>query len=201
MRLAQGLRYINPDSKVHGANMGPIWVLSAPDGPHVGPMAFAIRACLQWYLLVWSRVIITSEKSHWEQIFTSDESFIAGHCIHFCLDLDGWVILHRDTYGIYLRNSAYMFNFTSSVNNKYIPNTGILYQTRTLSYLTILLYLCYVYWTKQMWLRRSNARVDELHMRLSISNTRVNLLNILISAQTNLQRSRHSVVMPVTAVR
>ena len=30
------------DSKVHGANMGPIWVLSAPDGPHVGPMNFAI---------------------------------------------------------------------------------------------------------------------------------------------------------------
>ena len=25
-----------PDSKVHGANMGPTWVLSAPDGPHVG---------------------------------------------------------------------------------------------------------------------------------------------------------------------
>ena len=26
-----------PDSKVHGANIGPTWVLSAPDGPHVGP--------------------------------------------------------------------------------------------------------------------------------------------------------------------
>ena len=26
---------IFPDSKVHGANMGPTWVLSAPDGPHV----------------------------------------------------------------------------------------------------------------------------------------------------------------------
>ena len=25
----------NPDSKVHGANMGPTWVLLAPDGPHV----------------------------------------------------------------------------------------------------------------------------------------------------------------------
>ena len=25
---------VNPDSKVHGANMGPTWVLSAPDGPH-----------------------------------------------------------------------------------------------------------------------------------------------------------------------
>ena len=31
------------DSKVHGANMGPTWVLSAPDGPHVGPMYLAIR--------------------------------------------------------------------------------------------------------------------------------------------------------------
>ena len=33
----------NPDSKVHGTNMGPTWVLSAPDGPHVGPMYLAIR--------------------------------------------------------------------------------------------------------------------------------------------------------------
>ena len=32
-----------PDSKVHGANMGPTWVLSVPDGPHVGPMNLAIR--------------------------------------------------------------------------------------------------------------------------------------------------------------
>ena len=32
-----------PDSKVHGANMGPIWVLPAPDGPHVGLMNLAIR--------------------------------------------------------------------------------------------------------------------------------------------------------------
>ena len=30
------------DNKVHGANMGPTWVLSAPDGPHVGPMNLAI---------------------------------------------------------------------------------------------------------------------------------------------------------------
>ena len=25
-------------SKVHGAHMGPTWVLSAPDGPNFGPM-------------------------------------------------------------------------------------------------------------------------------------------------------------------
>ena len=32
-----------PDSKVHGTNKGPTWVLLAPDGPHVGPMNLAIR--------------------------------------------------------------------------------------------------------------------------------------------------------------
>ena len=32
-----------PDSKAHEANMGPTWVLSAPDGPHVSPMNLAIR--------------------------------------------------------------------------------------------------------------------------------------------------------------
>ena len=34
--------YHSPDSKVHVDNMGPTWVLSAPDGPHVGPMNLAI---------------------------------------------------------------------------------------------------------------------------------------------------------------
>ena len=33
----------DPDSKVHGAKMGPTWVLSAPGEPHVGPMNLAIR--------------------------------------------------------------------------------------------------------------------------------------------------------------
>ena len=32
-----------PDSKVHGVDIGPTWVLSAPDGPNVGPMNLAIR--------------------------------------------------------------------------------------------------------------------------------------------------------------
>ena len=35
-----------PDSKVHGANMGPTLVLSAPDGPHVGPMNLVIWECM-----------------------------------------------------------------------------------------------------------------------------------------------------------
>ena len=31
-----------PDSKVHGANMAPIWGRQNPGGPHVGPVNFAI---------------------------------------------------------------------------------------------------------------------------------------------------------------
>ena len=38
-----------PDSKVHGANMGPIWGRQDPGGPHVDPMNFAlwgVRLCI-----------------------------------------------------------------------------------------------------------------------------------------------------------
>ena len=40
-----------PESKVHGANMGPIWGRQDPGGPHVGPMNFAIwdTSLLYWY--------------------------------------------------------------------------------------------------------------------------------------------------------
>ena len=61
---------ICPDSKVHGANMGPTWVLSAPDWPHVGPMNLAIRVSLIW---VWKWLILrlhlhlprTTDLTHW----------------------------------------------------------------------------------------------------------------------------------------
>ena len=38
--------YQYPDSKVHVAHPGPTWVLSAPDGPNVGPMNLVIRVVL-----------------------------------------------------------------------------------------------------------------------------------------------------------
>ena len=43
--FANGLWSI-PDNKVHVAHMVPTWVLSAPGGPHVGPMNLAIRVSL-----------------------------------------------------------------------------------------------------------------------------------------------------------
>ena len=36
----------NPESDIYGANMGPTWVLTAPDRPHVGPINLAIRESL-----------------------------------------------------------------------------------------------------------------------------------------------------------
>ena len=45
--VAYSRKRFTPDSKVHGANMGPTWVLSAPDEPHVGPMNIAIRDVTQ----------------------------------------------------------------------------------------------------------------------------------------------------------
>ena len=41
-----GLRI--PDSKFHGAHMGSTWVLSAPDGPYVGPINLALRDTMLW---------------------------------------------------------------------------------------------------------------------------------------------------------
>ena len=36
--LITSLGRTSPDSKVHGANMGPAWGRQVPGGPHVGPM-------------------------------------------------------------------------------------------------------------------------------------------------------------------
>ena len=52
-----------PDSKVHVAHMGPTWVLSAPDGPHVGPINLAIR--LVCFSGVFPYVLVYSIDYHW----------------------------------------------------------------------------------------------------------------------------------------
>ena len=39
---AECLTLPHPDSKVHGAYMGPAWGPQDPGGPHIGPMILAI---------------------------------------------------------------------------------------------------------------------------------------------------------------
>ena len=58
----------HPDNKVHGANMGPTLVLSAPDGPHVGPMNLAIRVRLKHIL---KTKIQCTRKAHQTRVHTS----------------------------------------------------------------------------------------------------------------------------------
>ena len=45
-----------PDSKVHGANIGPIWGRQDPGGPHVGPMIFAIFGCYAYDQISFQRI-------------------------------------------------------------------------------------------------------------------------------------------------
>ena len=51
-----------PDNKLHGANMGPTWVLSAPDGPHVGPMILATQldygVCIHCMMHIWWWMVV-----------------------------------------------------------------------------------------------------------------------------------------------
>ena len=66
-----------PDSKVHWANMGPTWILPAPDGPHVDPMNLAITIML---------------------LYTEDTmiiSVINGHVQYICWCLIAWYANHR----------------------------------------------------------------------------------------------------------
>ena len=64
-------RYITgPDSKVHGANIGPTWVLSAPDEPHVVPMNLAIRGGLLSALSLLYRTVCRFRDNWWLVILT-----------------------------------------------------------------------------------------------------------------------------------
>ena len=63
-----------PDSKVHGANMRPIWGLQDPGGPHVGGMNFAIWAMIP---LHWSGRNISIQE-HSSSVFKALFGFLCG---------------------------------------------------------------------------------------------------------------------------
>ena len=62
----------DPDSKVHGANMGPIWGRQDPGGPHVGLMNFAIWGALVFYFML-------AYKSCWTNIWVA-KMLMWHHC-------------------------------------------------------------------------------------------------------------------------
>ena len=74
---ALNLADIDPDSKVHGANMGPIWGRRDPGGPHVGTMNFAIWGGYQkshvflWFFPTHFRLVLFSLDTHRLSIMTA----------------------------------------------------------------------------------------------------------------------------------
>ena len=67
-----------PDSNIHEANMGPTWVLSDPDGPHVDPMTLSVRVILQWC----HRLVIQMSSMRISQCDESGYSTIYSTCIY-----------------------------------------------------------------------------------------------------------------------
>ena len=56
-----------PDSKVHGANMGPIWGRQDPGGSHVGPMNFVIWVG-SWKSAGWNMMASWHEHTFWTDV-------------------------------------------------------------------------------------------------------------------------------------
>ena len=72
---SKGGMYSN--SKVHGANMGPIWGRQDPGGPHVGPMNFAIWVC-HWTgrVKIWCVCVAFTWTEKWNKIKLHMPSFV-----------------------------------------------------------------------------------------------------------------------------
>ena len=63
-----------PDSKIHGTNMGPTWVRSAPGGHHVSPMNLAIG------LIIKSPCIVLAGRMHLPWIYKHMWAFFMNIC-------------------------------------------------------------------------------------------------------------------------
>ena len=64
-----------PESKVHGANMGPTWVLLASDGPHVGPMKLAIRVLFIYHLPTKYKWSLKHLHNSWDEVYVAWKEF------------------------------------------------------------------------------------------------------------------------------
>ena len=80
---------ISPDNKVHGANMGPIWVRQDPGGPHVGSMLSG-RLRLRISALMQSSVAYEDRNNIYvRKIYLKMSDFT---CMIFCMDIYIYII-------------------------------------------------------------------------------------------------------------
>ena len=122
-----------PDSKVHGANMGPTWVLSTPDGPHVGPMIFAIRGCYVLLTAIICHPLSTCQhksEGWWEAFYigmnmklfiTTIRPCSIWITINQCLETIDWLTISRqDVFSIpYISDNDGKYPYYICFANKY----------------------------------------------------------------------------------
>ena len=93
-----------PDGKVHGVNMGPTWVLSAPDGPHVGPMNLAFREAKRQFII-------------WASEDTCKHPPLNGQkCMAMCPKLFGWDPISVISYHHWKLNYETDFQYMLHIN-------------------------------------------------------------------------------------
>ena len=84
LRHQQAQYPIPPDSKIHGANMGPTWGRQDPGGPHVGHTNLAIWAVIQELFHKTMLLLIQSNTLKiynvlWQKVFSCHNG---PHCLH-----------------------------------------------------------------------------------------------------------------------
>ena len=76
------------DSKVHEANMGPTWVLLAPEGPHVGPMNLASRVCNDLFHYTQLATSLQTPHSMWnDRMYIQQGKYISISLISMIIDM------------------------------------------------------------------------------------------------------------------
>ena len=129
----------NPVSKFHGANMGPIWVLSVPDGLHIGPVNLAIREdCQQsWRISV--------NKSHsstkdWNNIHSRTKYNI----LHEWPWISSWIKKRVRYY--YSRDRITIFSLLWRHQQSIVTSSAELRLSETWERCVMIVLFIYIYW-------------------------------------------------------
>ena len=114
---------ISPDSKAHGANMGPTWGRQVPGRPHVGPINLAIWVTLTraiWYPCLQFLWFIGRFNVYWWWYFSYILSFLYIQYILFVVAAFWWMLLkhlmYNKAYAIYKVQALWSIPFEARCN-------------------------------------------------------------------------------------
>ena len=124
-----------PDSKVHGANMGPTWVLSAPGGPHVGLMNLAIRDVIAMLLSGWCGKLCQNRSHSFDWIAGTIKQNMWRWCQNFS-NITLYLLLNK----VLLPHLDFIMVFR--LCNFILCRTYYILGTWVLTYITLIIFHC-----------------------------------------------------------